>query len=145
MKTYGIEAELTSILSQKIELRLNGSYIDEKHLQHNSGEHDIDNIAHYTANMILNYNFNSYFGGALSSQYISQKAYTLTTGETGEIAAYNLTNITLSYQNKPFEANLYLKNIFDTEYTYPESVRQNIKEIPGGAGASAYLSLRYYF
>ena len=40
---------------------------------------------------------------------------------------------------------LILRNITDTEYTYPEPVRRNLAEIPGGAGATAYLSYAYKF
>jgi len=145
IQTYGLELELTSKLSQKAELYLNTAYTDGKHLKHETADINIDNLAHYTANMILNYNFTPQWSSAFSSQYISAKEYMLNSGESGKIAAYNLSNITLTYKNRPFEANLYLKNIFDAEYTYPESVRKNIKEIPGGAGASAYLNLHYYF
>ncbi|MDQ7043826.1 MAG: TonB-dependent receptor [Sulfurimonas sp.] len=145
IETYGVEVELTSKLSKDLELYCNTTYTDGKRLNHLPGDSNLDELAHYTANMILNYNFTSQWSSAISSQYISNKTYVLNSDESGEISSYNLSNLTLTYLNRPFEANLYLKNIFDEDYTYPENVRKNIKEIPGGPGASAYLNLRYYF
>lgn len=145
IETYGAEVELRTLVSEHSELLLNTTYTNGKHLQHDEGDNNIDDVAHLTANMILNYNFTAHWSSAFSTQYISQKEYMLNSGERGQINSYNLSNLTVSYMNKPFEVNLYLKNIFDEEYTFPESVRNNIKELPGGAGASAYLNFYYYF
>jgi len=138
---YGLELAYNRILSEKSELMLNASYTDGKH--NNAG--DVKFIANYTANAMLTYNFNSRWSTTLSDQFVSSKNYVLNTGVTGSIDNYNLANITLTYKNYPFESNLYVKNIFDEEYTYPEQVRRNIAELPGGAGTTAYLTLRYYF
>jgi len=141
LKTYGLEIALNSIINDKTELMINGSYVDGKQ----DPDDHVDFIANFTANAMLTYHFTSQWSATLSDQYIGAKSYHTTSNEDGEVDAYNLTNISLSYVQRPFEANLYLKNIFDVSYSYPEPVRSNLKELPGGAGISTYLTLRYYF
>lgn len=141
-QNYGSELAINSIINEKTELMFNASYADGENKQTDEG---LMFVAHYTANAMLSYHFSKEVSATLSDQFVSSKEYITTGGEKGEIGNYNLVNLSISYFKKPFETNLYLKNIFDERYTYPEPVRQNIKEIPGGAGASAYLTLRYYF
>lgn len=149
---YGIEAEWKSILTPSLEMMLNASYSngEDKTLEHLQTDFDGDApfIANYTANFVLTYHLNKQWSGTLSDQYVSSKDYVLNEnqgGETGSINNYNLTNLVLTYSNFPFESSLAVKNIFDEEYTYPEPVRRNIHETPGGPGTTAYLSIRYKF
>jgi len=144
LTNYGLEVSLNSILNEKSEFMINGSYVDGER-KDNGDNKNIESVAHYTANLMYTYHINTKWSSTLSDQYVSKKDYTTNLGESGSLINYNLTNITVSYLNKPFEANLYLKNIFDEAYTYPEPVKNDIKEIPGGAGISAYLTMRYYF
>ncbi len=146
---YGIEAEWKSILSQSFEMILNASYSDGEdktieYLQPGFNDH-APFIANYTANAMLTYHVNRHWSTTLSDQYISSKEYVLQDGTTGDIDNYNLTNLVLTYSNFPFEGTIAIKNIFDEEYTYPEPVRRNIHETPGGPGTTAYLTLRYKF
>ena len=149
---YGLEAALHSIINESCELTLNASYVDGEHnADHSDGKPDTMNfVANYTANAIFTYHLNQEWSSSLSSQYVGNKDFYRVDSsgqiaQSGVISDYILTNITLSYQKRPFEANLYLKNIFDEDYTYPEPVSKRVNAIPGGPGASAYLTLRYYF
>jgi len=139
--TYGLELTYNRIIDANSELLLNASYTDGE--RENSS--DVDFIAHYTANVMFTYNFNNRCSTTISDQYISSKDYLTSSLQSGSIDSYNLANITLIYKNYPFESNLYIKNIFDEEYTNHEPVRRNLSELPGGPGATAYLTLRYYF
>jgi iron complex outermembrane receptor protein len=138
---YGIETEWKSMLTNKLSLDFNLSYVD--------GEEDIFNdapfIANYSMNIMLNYELTPSIDISVSNQTISAKDYILTNNETGEVDAYNLTNLVLNYHQEKYEVALILRNIFDEEYTYPEPVRRNISEIPGGAGATAYLNLTLHY
>ncbi len=138
---YGIEAEWKSMLTEKASLDFNLSYID--------GEEDVFDaapfIANYTMNIMLNYQLFSTFDISVSNQTISAKDYILTSNETGEVDGYNLTNLVLNYHPKNYEVSLILRNIFDENYTYPEPVRRNIAEIPGGAGATAYINMTLHY
>ncbi len=140
---YGLELAWNAIINEKTELMTNASYTNGE--VRGEEETHPDYIAHFTANAILSYHLNKKWSVSLSDQYVDAKSYHTNSGDTGEIDSYNLANITLTYLNRPFETNLYIKNIFDEDYTYPESVRKNLKDIPGGPGTSAYLTLRYYF
>jgi iron complex outermembrane receptor protein len=146
---YGIEAELKSILSEKFEMMLNASYSagEDKSTEYLQPGFDGDApfIANYTANAVLTYHMNRQWRGTLSDQFVGSKDYVLQDGSTGSIGHYNLTNLVLTYSKFPFESSLAVKNIFDEQYTYPEPVRRNLHEIPGGPGTTAYLTVRYKF
>jgi iron complex outermembrane receptor protein len=146
---YGVEVEWKSILSQSFEMMLNASYSngEDKTTEYLEPGFDGDApfIANYTANLVLTYHINNQWSGTLSDQFIGSKDYVLQDGTTGSIGHYNLTNLVLTYSNFPFESSLSVKNIFDEKYTYPEPVRRNIHETPGGPGTTAYLTVRYKF
>ena len=138
---YGLEMAYSIILNENSEISLNSSYTTGKH----ENNEDVKFIANFTANMMFTYKFDNGISTTVSNQYVGSKDYYTSSGDMGNIDNYNLANITATYKKMPFEYNLYIKNIFDEDYTYPEPVRKNIKEIPGGAGSSIYLTLRYYF
>ena len=146
---YGIEAEWKSILNQSFEMTLNASYSDGEDKTIEYLEPGFDGsapfIANYTANAIFTYHMNKQWTGTLSDQFVGSKEYVLQDGTRGSIGHYNLTNLVLTYSNFPFESSLSIKNIFDEKYTYPEPVRRNLYETPGGPGTTAYLTVRYKF
>jgi len=146
---YGVEAEWQSIINQSFEILFNASYSngEDKTLEELEPGFDEDApfIANYTANAVITYHMNNQWSGTLSDQFVGSKDYVLQDGTTGSISNYNLTNLILTYSNHPFQSTLAIKNIFDEEYTYPEPVRRVIHELPGGAGTTAYLTLRYKF
>ncbi len=146
---YGIETSWLTLLNETTDFSLNASYLTgkDKTLEELSPGFDEDApfIANYTLNAALSYHFNTRWSGTLSDQFVSSKDYLLQDGTQGSISNYNLTNLVVTYKNPPFEGSLSLKNIFDETYTYPEPVRRNLTELPGGAGATGYLTLRYFF
>ncbi len=146
---YGIEAEWKSILNQNFELMLNAAYSNgqDKTTEYLEPGFDGDApfIANYTANAVLTYHMNNQWSTTLSDQFIGSKDYVLDGGSKGSIDNYNLANLVITYSNFPFEGSLIVKNIFDEKYTYPEPVRRNLDEIPGGPGTTAYMTLRYKF
>lgn len=146
---YGIEASWLTLLNESTDLSLNASYMDgkDKTLEELSAGFDGDApfIANYTLNATLSYHLNSRWSGTLSDQFVSSKEYLLQDGTQGSISNYNLTNLVLTYKKRPFEGSLSLKNIFDETYAYPEPVRRNLTQLPGGAGATGYLTLKYFF
>ncbi len=146
---YGIEAEWQSIINQNVEFSLNASYSDgedktTEQLQ-STFDGDAPFIANYTANAVLTYRMNKQWSSTLSDQFVGSKDFILQDGTKGSIQHYNLTNLVLTYSNFPFEGSLAVKNLFDQQYTYPEPVRRNIHELPGGPGTTAYLTLSYKF
>ena len=146
---YGIEASWLALLSTNLDLNLNGSYMngEDKSVEaiQPGFNDDAPFIANYSMNAILSYHITHNWSATLSNQYVSSKDYILQDGSQGKISNYNLSNLVVNYKNHPFEGSLALKNIFDETYTYPEPIRRNLTEVPGGAGSTAYLTLRYYF
>lgn len=138
---YGIEFQWDSMLNNNWSLMFNTSYVDG-----NVDDYDDSRfLANYTANMVLGYTINSHWTASLSNQLVGSKEYETTYDGNGKISSYSLTNVVLSYKLKQHEINIIAKNIFDKDYTYPESVRRNIAEIPGGPGATGYISYHYRF
>jgi len=136
----GYELALNTILNRSTELIFNTSYTNG-----DENSEDVSFISNITANAILTHHLAENWSVSLSNQYVGSKDYYTNVGDTGKIAAYNLTNISLTYITNHYEINLLLKNIFDEQYTFPEPVRRNISEIPGGAGATVYLTGSYNF
>lgn len=138
---HGIELALNSQLTSQLELNLNASYQEGKEGELN----DAPYTAPFTFNAMLHYAIDGIWGVSFSHQYVAAKEYLTGTGEKGSVDSYHLSNLVISYNKPKYELSLYLKNIFDQDYTYPESVRRNITELPGGPGATAYLNWQYKF
>ena len=145
----GIEVEWKSLLTNKLELIANTSYTTGE--DNSLDESSAPFIADITANLILSYNINANWKTTLSSQYIGEKEVVFTRLQTPTVIeretidSYMLTNFNVQYSHKQHEVQLIVNNLFDEDYTYPEPVRLNIPEVPGGAGTSAYISYSYTF
>lgn len=144
----GLEIEWKSVFNH-LEVIANASHTRGK--DNSLNEDDAPFIAENTANLILSYRINRQWRTSLTSQYIGEKETVFTrlqtpaTVERQTIDSYVLTNFNVRYTHKQHELQLILNNIFDTEYTYPEPVRLNIPEVPGGPGSTAYLVYGYAF
>jgi iron complex outermembrane receptor protein len=140
----GIEVEWKSIVSDKLQLILNASYVDgeDKSLD----ENDAPYIANKTANAILTYYLNNNWSATLTSQYVGPRDYVLaTTGERHSIGSYQLFNFSTVYRMHQHELRLILNNLGDEAYSYPEPVRRRVAAIPGGPGSTAYVQYQYSF
>ncbi len=145
----GIEIEWKSVFNNRLEVIANASHTQGK--DNSLNEDDAPFIAENTANLMLTYNINKQWKASLTSQYVGEKETVFTrlqtpgTIERETIGSYVLTNFNVRYLYKQHELQLILNNIFDKEYTYPEPVRLNIPEVPGGPDSTAYLSYSYSF
>jgi len=140
----GIEVEWKSIITDKLQLILNASYVDgkDKSLKQN----DAPFIANQTANAILTYYLNKNWSATLTSQYVGVRDYVLaTTGERNSIDSYQLYNFSTVYRLRQHEIRLIINNLGNQDYSYPEPVRRRVTSIPGGDGRSAYLQYQYSF
>lgn len=138
---YGIEFQWDAVINNDWSVMFNSSYVDG----------DVDDyddtrfLANYSANLVLGYSFNSHWTATLSNQLIGSKEYESTYDGDGKIPSYNLTNLVLTYKTGQHEISAIAKNLFDEDYTYPEPVRRNIADVPGGPGATGYVSYSYKF
>ncbi len=145
----GFEIEWKSVLDDKFELIANTSYTSGE--DNSLGEDTAPLIAEKTANLILSYNINPKWKATFNNQYVGEKETVFTRLQTPSIVerttidSYVLSNINIQHMHKQHEVQLTWNNIFDEDYTYPEPVRLNIPEVPGGPGSSVYLSYSYSF
>lgn len=148
-RMQGIEAEWKSLIVDNLEMIVNASHTEGK--DYSLNQQHAPFIAENTANLILSYRINPRWKANFSTQYVGEKRtvysalQTPGTLERATIDAYTLANINIRYTQDQHELQLIWNNLFDTDYTYPEPVRFNIPEVPGGPGSAVYLVYRYTF
>jgi outer membrane receptor for ferrienterochelin and colicin len=139
---HGIELSWLGDLNESWSIFSNASYTDGNN--NNTGD-DALYVANVTANIALTYKVNKNLKFTLNNQYVGKKDYQLNNGEKGSIDDYNLMNFISEYKAGSHYINLGIKNLLDENYVYPESVRRNIDDVPGGDGLSAYIKYQYSF
>ncbi len=155
---YGGELEITGSPTNWISFFFNMAYVDgkeeTKELDSTTGkfvwsdENDIPFIAHLTANAGISTTLSGRFIATLAAQYVGSREGKLLDSSTNEptipfdVDAYTLIKLNLRVK-MPYnmEASLTLNNLLNESYSYPETVRRNIGEIPGGPGLSAFFSI----
>jgi outer membrane receptor for ferrienterochelin and colicins len=140
---YGLELEWTTLIASGLNMKTNVSYMDGK--DNTLGVDNLPFVPKYTANAIVNYELNGKTHLMLSHQYIDKKPYLLADSTTGTIDGYNLTNFGIRYKTHKHAFQIDVRNLFDTEYVFPETQRRNLYEIPGGPGTSGYITYKYHF
>lgn len=139
---YGVEAEYYLTINKEFDLMLNGSYMDGKY---NQTDEKLDYIANYSSNAVISYNIMNNLKISVSNQYVGAKEYNLNNGQSGEVDHYNLANAMLKYKYNSSTWMFQVKNLLNENYFFPEQVRKNIAELPGGAERSFYLTYKYLF
>ncbi len=135
-KISGLEVELKGNLVQKADYFLNFSTIFSA--KESATDVDIMFIPKLLSNAGINMKLNK-FTISPYLQYVGSKKGTLTNKTEAEIKSYFLLNLNLNFKlNKTVELQLIGKNLTDEEYFYPEYIRRNIAEIPGGPGLQIY-------
>jgi|GEM_PF-2748756 len=140
---YGLEFEWRSILHNNFEMIFNGSLTQGE--DDSLGASDASYIANHSANLILTYHINQQYTAALTNQYVGRIDYLLTDASSGSIDAYDIVCLTFNYEQGQHKLQLSIENLLDEKYSYPEPVRRNIPDVPGGTDRAVYLSYSYRF
>ncbi|GAA3911984.1 TonB-dependent receptor [Litoribacillus peritrichatus] len=139
---WGLESELKYSLNKQLSGFVNISYKEGQDSQNNGLEY----IAHIQGNASVAYKASKYWGASANAQYIGDKAYTTNDGTSGKVNDYLLLNTNLSYQpSERYKFTGKIKNLLDESYTYPEYIRTNLVETPGGPGRSYYFEAAVFF
>ncbi|MBN2382647.1 TonB-dependent receptor [bacterium] len=140
---WGLEASVLAPLTQKARLLFNYSYQTgenketELEGQTEEIEKDLIFIAEHTVNAVLSWKVNPWLSINPSLQYVSER---------GEVDPYFLANLVLILPvHKHVSLSLIGKNLTDEDYTYPEYIRNNIDEIPGGPERSFFIRANLTF
>ncbi len=59
------------------------------------------------------------------------------------VDSYLLANLTFAYKIQNFTIKLTGRNLFDSDYAYPEYIRGRSEEVPGGPERSFFVTLKY--
>jgi iron complex outermembrane receptor protein len=143
-QAIGAEFELRGSLLDNMTYFLNASY---RYFFDDDGE--LDWRTPILGNLGLTYHLPKPVQSVKVSTYLSMvggREGELASGETSSIDPYLLWNLNLSIAlTKRIEFSILLHNLLDQDYAYPEYIRRNINEVPGGPGLSAYGRLRVSF
>jgi len=140
--SYGLELELDGRINPQLSIFANVSVIDG---EDKSTDREINGLMNLSANAGLSYQLSDRFNTSLNLQYIGEQENRLNSNENTAVNDYWLANLVGEYRIHRLRLRATVKNLGDTEYTYPEYIRANIKDIPGGAGRSFYLNASYEF
>jgi len=136
----GLEMEISGYPAPNIYFFLNLTY---KTGIEKSTEEDIDFIANYIGNAGINLKLHPKVDFAAYLQSISKREGVLTNDSTAVIDPYTIANLQVNYKlSSSVTLSLIAKNVFNTEYFYPEYIRKNISSVPGGPGQAFYIKLK---
>lgn len=139
----GIEGEIRGDLGASLGYFANISYTTGKDRE---TEEDLLFLAKVAGNIGATWRYSALLRASANVQFVGSRDGKTTGGEEFSLDGYALMNASLRvtpWKNIGFW--LKARNLFDTEYTYPEYVRARIKEIPGGPGMSVLLGLAVTF
>lgn len=127
---YGFELEYKGNISSVDELYLNYSYVDGKSYTQDEGRSEsIPNVAHHLAKGYYVYNLGSDLSLSGIVKYVGSKDRVF--GDTREkVKAYSTVDSSLYYKDPKYNysATLSIKNIFNTNITYPSPPNTYIED-----------------
>ncbi|MFA5453751.1 MAG: TonB-dependent receptor plug domain-containing protein [Sulfurimonas sp.] len=127
---YGFELEYKGNISSVDELYLNYSYVDGKSYTQDEGRSEsIPNVAHHLAKGYYVYNLGSDLSLSGVVKYVGAKDRVF--GDTREkVKAYSTVDSSLYYKDPKYNysATLSIKNIFNTNITYPSPPNTYIED-----------------
>lgn len=127
---YGFELEYKGNISSVDELYLNYSYVDGKSYTQDEGRSEsIPNVAHHLSKGYYVYNLNSDLSLSGVVKYVGSKDRVF--GDTRDkVKAYSTVDSSLYYKDPKYNysATLSIKNIFNTNITYPSPPNTYIED-----------------
>lgn len=140
---YGVEAEVSAYPSDKFNFFAN---ISIKKGTNADTDDDIPFLESILGNAGFNSDLSSKFSLSGNMQFIGEREGQTAAGKTVTIDSYILVNAILNYKiSNNFSASIIGKNLFDTDYNFPEPIRRNLEMIPGGPGRSVALRVDFSF
>jgi iron complex outermembrane receptor protein len=127
---YGFELECKGNISSVDELYLNYTYADGKSYTQDEGRSEsIPNVAHHLAKGYYVYNIKSDLSLSAVAKYVGSKDRVFE--DTREkVKAYSTVDSSLHYKDSKYDysATLSIKNIFNTDVTYPSAPNTYIED-----------------
>ncbi len=107
---------------------------------------DVEFIPRWLAAMGVTWKANKWVSLSNYLQYTGTRKGFLANGDESETPAYLLWNLNVKTKiNKNLSVQLIGKNLGNKNYFYPEYIRKNIAQTPGGAARAFYVKLLYGF
>jgi len=149
----GIEFSFNAVPRTGLSVQGNFTYKNGE----DSDGNDLQYFAPYHANLATHFSPLKRVSFALTAQHVAEREgnytaksgwQTWATSESGgtdyTIDAYTLLNARVAFRPAgSVELSLFVKNILDIEYVYPEYIRQSIPFIPGGPQRSLFVEVGY--
>jgi outer membrane cobalamin receptor len=150
----GVEVSFNAVPRSGVSLQGNITYKSGEDSEGN----ELKYFAPYHANLAAHFSPLRRISLALTAQHVAEREgnyaansgwQTWATAATGgtdyTLDAYTLLNARVAFRPAgPLELSLFVKNILDSEYVYPEYIRQSIPFIPGGPQRSMFVEVGYH-
>jgi len=149
----GIEFSFSAVPRTGLSVQGNFTY----KIGEDSEGNELQYFAPYHANLAAHFSPLKHVNLALTAQHVAEREgnyvatspwQTWATAESGgtdySTDAYTLLNARVAFRPAgPIELSLYVKNILDEEYVFPEYIRRSIPFIPGGPQRSMFVEVGY--
>ncbi len=141
---YGLEISVNGVLPNN--KGFYGINLTAKEGEERSLDEDLLNFAEISANTWIEYRLCKHLYILPSLQYLGdRKGKTNSATTEHKLDDYVLANLVFGFDWKNYSIKLIGKNLLNEDYSYPEYIRNNIQDIPGGAERSLYLQVAYDF
>ncbi len=140
LRLYGIEYSVNGVIPDKGYVGFNLGW---KRGESTETDEALMYLAEVTANGWLNYELFPPVMVTPHVNYVGARKGTSGDGDY-ELAPYVLLNLSCRWRlPRGWSVQVTGRNLADEDYTYPEYIRENIDDIPGGAGRSIYAAISY--
>jgi len=134
----GIELALDGKMTRDISLIAN---LTSKRGKQKSNQLDVPYLTKIHANFGANWKLSNKLSASSAIQYVGKRK---DNDSAVSIAAYELINFQLIYTVKKNHKLFFtINNLLDKDYTYPEFIRENIDDIPGGPDRAFYVKIEF--
>lgn len=144
---YGVEVSVNGLVGETGYYGFNLGLKDGKN---SDTDADLFGFSPFTANGWLNLRFANFrvtpfFQFVGERKGVSARKVNNVAVGNYSLDSYFLMNLTLGYKLDQFMIQAGVKNLFNTDYSYPEFIRGLSEEVPGGPGINYTFSVKYQY
>jgi iron complex outermembrane receptor protein len=99
----------------------------------------------FTGTAMLEYRLPRDARVTLTGEAVDDRPFQTNDGRRGEVDGYRLLHLNVGVPLGDLGLSFAVLNLFDANYRYPEYVRRNLAEVPGGPGREWRAGLQYRF
>ncbi len=138
--TYGLEVSWEGNISPTLSAFVNATLMDGEEKQ---TKNDIAFLTKRQVNFGINWKYGDLLTFSGNIHYTGERK---DNDSSVVVDDYSLINLQVVYAaTKDIRILLSVNNLLDKDYSYPEHIRQNIDDVPGGQGRAVYGKFEWHF